>query len=79
MLPFLKKKSQVGVIVTTRPSDESKQDESHESDPIEYCAEDLMNAVHNKDKKAVAEAIRSAFDILESEPHNEAEHTESEE
>jgi hypothetical protein len=75
MLPFMKKKHQTGVIVTTRPSDEPKQDESESPDSIEYCAEDLMKAVHANDKKGVAEALRSAFTILDSEPHDEGEHT----
>lgn len=74
----MKKKPQVGVIVTTRPADESKQAE-HE-DPIEYCAEDLMKAVHANDKKGVAKALRDAFEILDAEPHQEGPHTnESEE
>lgn len=78
MLPFMKKKPQTGVIVTTRPSDETKQDESSDSD-LETCAEDLINAVHNKDKKAVAEALRAAHVVCDMEPHDEADHSEGEE
>lgn len=74
MLPFMKKKSQVGVIVTTRPSDESKQDESYDSD-LEQCAEDLMNGIRNNDKKAVADALRAAHEVCDMEPHAEGHHT----
>ena len=74
MLPFLKKKPQVGVIVTSRPADEPKQAE----DPIEYCAQDLIDAVHANDKKAAVQAIRDMFDIMESEPHREGPHTKEE-
>lgn len=35
------------------------------------CAQDLINAVHAKDTKATAEALQSAFEILESQPHDE--------
>lgn len=42
---------------------------------IEACAKDLIHAVHSRDIPAVAEALRSAFEILESMPHEEGEHT----
>lgn len=48
-----------------------KPDDGEEYDSIHACAEDLINAVHSKNIKGAAEAIRAAFEILESEPHNE--------
>lgn len=76
MLPFMKKRPSAGVIVSTRPADETKQaeSESYDSD-LELCAQDLINAVHNKDKKAVAEALRAAHEVCDTEPHAEGEHT----
>jgi hypothetical protein len=71
----MKKKSQTGVIVNTRPSDEPKQDENSELSDLEICAEDLMKAVHANDRKAVAEAFRSAFEICDAAPHEEGPHT----
>ena len=41
--------------------------EEGEQDPaLMAAAEDLISAVHSKDAKAVAEALKSAFDIMES-------------
>jgi hypothetical protein len=73
LLPFLKDKSrkqQTGVIINTvGPVKEPEQDLG--KDALEACAMDLIIAVHTKDVKAVAEAIQSAFQVLESMPHDE--------
>lgn len=80
MLPFLKKKNETGisgVMIKHRTPDE-KPEETTEDDKdaaIHACAQDLIDAVHAQDVKGAAEAIRSAFEILESMPHEEAEHT----
>lgn len=76
MLPFLKKKEvpAAGLIVKTRAPDEKpneNQDDSHIA--IESCAQELIRAIHAKDAKAAAMAIKDAFDILESMPHEESE------
>jgi hypothetical protein len=80
-LPFFKKDRRVGLIVEQRHPDgnlERKPDE--EGDPaLEACAEDLLRAMNTKDIKAIADALRAAFDVMESEPHEEAEHSEGEE
>ncbi len=76
MLPFLKPKPQTGIIVETRKSDGgSKPDESEENHGLTACAEDLIRAVHAKDAKAVASALQAAFEVCESYPHEEGEHT----
>jgi len=72
MLPFLKKAPSAGVIVTTRQPDEQKDSEDH---GLRQCAKELIDAVHTKDEAAVARAIRAAFEILDSEPHEEGPHT----
>lgn len=83
MLPFLKPKNQgvAGLSIKIRAPDKAEDSEiSEESDEkdtaIHACAQDLINAVHSRDVKSAAEAIRSAFEILESMPHEEGEHTE---
>jgi hypothetical protein len=76
MLPFLKK-NQSGSISTPAKVISRKPDETSdapESDGIEYCAQDLIDAIHSHDKAAVAKALRDAFEILESSPHEEAPH-----
>jgi hypothetical protein len=90
-LPFLKKKdaSIAGIIMKTREPDTfadqnikaaegEEKDENKDSQAmaIEACAEDLIKAVHSRDVKAAAQAMRDAFDILESMPHEEIEHDE---
>jgi 2C-methyl-D-erythritol 2,4-cyclodiphosphate synthase len=84
VLPFLKNKQQgiAGLIVKQRNPDkveENQEDTSEDKDAsIHACAQDLIDAVHAKDIKAAAEAIRSAFEILDSQPHEEGEHTSPE-
>ncbi len=80
LLPFLKKAKDAqisGVIVKHRSPDENTSEESQD-DPaaaIESCAQELIRAVHAKDTKAVAEALKDAFDILEELPHDEVDHS----
>ena len=73
MLPFQKNKTgQVaGIIMKTRSPDEDKEP-NDDSAAIDACAKDLIEAVHSRDTKRVAEAIKSAFEILESMPHEES-------
>jgi hypothetical protein len=72
-LPFLKKK-EVSVVAptdhVTRESDESS--EESEYDMLESAAEELISAIQAKDTKAVCSALRSAFQMLEMEPHEES-------
>lgn len=74
ILPFLAKKNQnAGVIVQTRKPDEEKSQNSSEG--LESCAQDLINAIHSKDPKAVAQAFKDLFELSELEPHEEADHS----
>jgi hypothetical protein len=81
VLPFLKSKNDkaagiAGVIVKHREPDE-KPEQDQEDDPsmaIKACARALIDAVHSRDEQGVADAISDAFEILESMPHDEAEH-----
>lgn len=73
MLPFLKKSQESGVSapvekITREP------DEDSDFDPLEVAAEDVLFAVEKKDAKALARALRAAFDLCDSEPHLEGPH-----
>lgn len=81
MLPFLRPKAQVGITVKTRPSDsdDTQMDESSDSEGLESAMEDLCHALDAKDYRRAADAFKAAFDMLESQPHEEVPHTEGEE
>jgi hypothetical protein len=77
MLPFLQKKSMgSGVITKVRAPDE-KPMENQDDDGmygVEMAAKDLIDAVESKDAKRVASALKAAFEILDSMPHEEGFH-----
>lgn len=74
MLPILnKKKSQTGVIVQQRAPDSKPEQNQEDSSGLEIAAKDLLNAVEAKDIKGIAEALKAAFQIADSEPHEEGE------
>lgn len=81
MLPFLKPKPQVGLIIENRKPDgnSEKEHEDHDDMGLEACSEDLIRAVHAKDAKSVAAALRAAFEICEAYPHEEGPHINEEE
>ncbi len=70
MLPFLKLK-QEGSASGPVDSMERKPDGEPEYDVLESAAEDLCHAIESKDYKAAAAALRAAFELLESQPHEE--------
>lgn len=76
MLPFLKQKQEgvATLTVKTRQPDETSEESDHDA-AIHACAVELISAVHAHDTKGAAEALRSAFEILDSMPHEEGEHT----
>lgn len=79
MLPFLKPKRQdAGIAVTVRTPDGGMEREEDHSEGLKACAADLIRAVHAKDEDSVASAIKAAFEILDSLPHNEGPHTNDE-
>ena len=77
-LPFMKKRQVAALIIQNRTPDGVKTEGAEDSQDqgLMSCAEDLIRAVHAKDAQAVASAMRAAFEILESEPHEEAEQSE---
>lgn len=72
MLPFLKLKQEGS---SSAPVEHVRREPDDESDydMLESAAEDLISAVHSKNVKAVCSALRAAFEMCESEPHEEAE------
>lgn len=68
MLPFLAPKKMAGVIVAKmkKPAEIEPMHEEGEMEPgLMSAAEDLISAVHMKDAKAVAMALKSAMDMNE--------------
>lgn len=80
MLPFLKKRDEGGatnlIVKTREPDQKPEQDQDDSTDAIEYCVRDLINAIHMKDSKAAAQALKDCFDVLDSQPHEEGSHIE---
>lgn len=67
-----------GLIIKKRSPDEAASVEDA-APTLESYADDLINAVHNRDTAAASAAIRAAFECLENEPQeNEQETTEDE-
>jgi len=60
-----------------RSPDEGKEKpESDGMDGVKEAAKELIAAVHAKDESAVAMALKNAFEILDSMPHEEGPHPE---
>lgn len=76
-LPFLKPKSAAGLIISHRKPDGGTEQmhDGEDDNGLHAAAEDMIRAFHSKDAKALAEAVRAAFQILDAEPHEEGEHT----
>ncbi len=77
MLPFLNKKAaQTGVIVKQRAPDEKPEGE--QEDPkagMRAAARDLHDAIQASDIGGIAAALQAAFELAESQPHEEADHS----
>lgn len=83
MLPFLKPKSAsvAGLIIKNRSPDEKPEENQEDSSEmaIQECAQQLIDAVHSKNVQQVAEALKDAFELLDSMPHKEGPHIENNE
>lgn len=76
MLPFLKKQRQVGGIITEYRKPDNQDSKSIKDDGLELAAEDMLRAHASNDKKALAAALRAAFEILESEESDQSDVSE---
>lgn len=68
MLPFLMPKKQASVIMAKRVGEKTEavsEDGEHEPG-LMSAAEDLISAVHSKDAKAVADALKAAHSVCDS-------------
>lgn len=72
--PFNDKDKRVGVVVSESRSDSGRD----RNIALETAAEELLSAIEKKDAVALASAFRNAFQLVELEPHEEAEHMEME-
>lgn len=76
-LPFLKNKNISGSIMTTKVREPDQKPDENQDDGdagLMSAAQDLVNAIQAGDPKGCAQALRAAFQILDSEPHDEGEH-----
>lgn len=77
LLPFLKRTQEAGVQMPV-PSETREPDKGSDSEGLHAAAEDLMNAVHAKDIKAIASALKAAFELCDEQPHIEGPHLKEE-
>lgn len=80
-LNFLKHKIVPVLMVKTKAmADGDMVTSSKEEDMgLEEACEEIILAMRSGSKSKMASALRSAFQILDSEPHEEGEHTDEEE
>lgn len=71
MLPFLKRNQEGSASGAVESIKREPDDGADAYDPVHSAAEDLISAIHSKDVSAVAEALKAAFALLDSEPHDE--------
>lgn len=72
MLPFLKRTQEGGA--SSVETELREPDEDKEYDAMHSAAQDLIDAIKRDDVKGVAESLRAAFELADSEPHIEGEH-----
>jgi hypothetical protein len=75
MIPFLKRSQDASASAPIESERLETVESSDDYDSLEAAAEDLIAAVHSKDAKAVCVALRAAFELMDSEPHEEGPHT----
>ena len=71
MLPFRKRQDEASASAPVESIERTPDEGAEEFDSMESAAQDLCDAVHSKDIKAVAAALRAAFELMESQPHEE--------
>lgn len=74
-LPFMIKKKDAAPSVHTEHRIPD-QEPSGEEAGLEACANDILQAIESKDAKRLASAIKSAFELCDSYPHEEGPHVE---
>lgn len=81
MLPWLEKKKSVTVYKSTKGkspdmemNSEVEAPDSEMDEGLKEAAEDILRAINSKSAMDLAKAIKSAFEICDSYPHEEGEH-----
>lgn len=74
MLPWIKKNDDVAAVAVPEKVERKPDEESDEFDSLEGAMSELHSALNSKDYKGAAEIFRSAFELLDSEPHIEGPH-----
>lgn len=79
MLPFLAPRKQAGVIIAKRIGDKTEplHEEGEHEPGLMAAAEDLISAVHAKDAKGVASALKAAHEVCESYPSDDGDPLEA--
>lgn len=79
MLPFLKPRAKnSGIATVYRAPDEGKESEGSDLEGLHAAADDLHKAIQANDIKAIAAALKAAFEILDAAPHQEGPHESDE-
>lgn len=74
MLPILKKLNEASVSAPPETLRREPDKESEDYDGLKSCAQELIDAISAGDVESAAIALRSAFQLLDSEPHVEGPH-----
>ena len=80
-LPFLRKKHSGNASLSVEYRKPDAEGEGHhdkednDDEGLHACAQDIIECVSSGDKVGLAKALRAAFEILDSQPHEEGEHT----
>lgn len=78
MLPFLKKPPAAGLVEVIHRKPDENQEDMNDDQGLVVVAEELCRALERKDYKAISEALKSAFEIMDASPHREGPHIEDE-
>ena len=73
MLPFLKNKKDAGIVsgVQIKTREPDKTEENQEDSSLDMCCKDIISAIHSRDHKALASALKDALQDLDSQPPEE--------
>ena len=77
MIPFLKRKQDgsASMPVDTIHREHDEDSDGSDFDGLETAMEELHNALMAKNYKGAAQIFRDAQELIDSEPHEEGEHT----
>ncbi len=76
MLPYLKEHEVAGGGPSEKIERKPDEESDGEFDSLEGAMSELHSALNAKDYKGAAEIFRSAFELLDSQPHVEGEHVD---